>query len=387
MRGILLPFIFGTASIRGEYGAMLRFAGELCRKNVPFSRLRADKDGISLRVMQSSVKAVGDTTGFSVEYKGLPTVFAKYKKRIGLFIGAILGICAVIVSGKFVWSIEVVGNEYTDTEEIEALVSRFGLYEGALKSNVDIHWVALNAELEDSRIAWLSVNYFGTHAIVEMREVVPVPEIADKSIATNLVAKTDGQIIYVEAQSGYPSVHRYDVVQKGDILISGIGETKKGGYRTTRSVGKVIAKTSRIFEVTVPFETDEKRFTGNASTSGGISILGLDVDFGKTKDFAEYDTVESKSKLTLFSCVTLPVTVISEKRLEYVTAKRILTPDEAVFRATEEIGELIRSEIGSGEVLSKEVSVRESASGVTVTVVANCIEDICTENIIGGRQT
>lgn len=381
-----INFFRGSVKISGNNKEILSLASEMTKRNIPYSALQRENDSVlALRASYSKkeqIELLCAKLGIHPNFKalGLPHIAALYKKRIGLFAGAVFVLALILISDMFIWSFEVVGNERLSSEYVLSLLEEQGLKIGTLKESHDLSLISLNAELICDDIAWLAVNFNGTKAVVEMRETKEKPDILDNTTPTNFVAKCDGQILYTEAVSGSISVNRYDVVKKGDLLISGIVDSKAYGYKLVRSRGRVLAKTYRSFTVSIPLQDKTKSYTGKHKTSVSFTVLGKKIfDPKKFDGFENCDVTEKKEALCFFGTVNLPITKTVTLYREYVPKSKTLTPEEARVKALAEIEDIITDEIGECEILERTESENLTESEYILTVNLNCIEDICSE--------
>ena len=171
--------------------------------------------------------------------KGLPFLFNKYRKR------KVFGICFVVVItltfvlSRFIWNIEVEGNESIKENEIIEIASRNNLKIGVLKDRIDIKRIAQEIRIERDDISWATVDIKGTNAIIKIAESTPKPDIINKDEPCNIVATKDAIVTRVNAQNGIPVVEKDSMVKKGDVLISGTIEVKYTGTRKVHATGEV----------------------------------------------------------------------------------------------------------------------------------------------------
>lgn len=384
----LVNFVGGILVVSGKESDVLAIAGEMTRKNIPFNALTKNGDGsLVFRTpykYEKELLLVFDSQSAHLDVKliGLPHLLSLYKKRIGLFAGAAVVLLSVLFSNAFILSFDVVGNERLSDEYVLSLLASQGLKAGTLKKSHDLRMIALNAELSCDDIAWLSVNISGTRATVELRETVKKPQGYNEKAPTDIVAKCDGQIIYTEALSGSVVVNRHDVVKAGDLLISGVVDSKAYGYKLVKSYGKVLAKTYRSFSASITLKTSEKEYTGRKKTVKSISVFGKSIIKQKPYGgFENYDVTEKKEELCFFGSVRLPITAVSCVYEEYVPKPKTLTKSEAREKALAEISDMIASEI-SGKILERTESEKIEDGKYVLSVALYCIEDISREKPI-----
>ena len=136
-----------------------------------------------------------------VAYRGLPKLLSRLRARVGLIVGAILALTLIVLSGLFVWDIQVSGNEaLTENDVIEELrACGFGI--GSYLPNLRVREIENRVLMASERIGWLSINTEGTVARVQIIEHIS-GEIEQGASASknpaNLVAVADGHIEYLE---------------------------------------------------------------------------------------------------------------------------------------------------------------------------------------------
>ncbi len=380
----LVSFFGGSLKIHGSQRDVLMLADEMTRQNVPFGALLREDKELSMRAPYSRrgdvdilIKKLGIAP--DIEVCGMPRLLSLYKKRVGLFVGAALVLALILLSDMFILTLEVVGNERLSEEFVISLMEAEGLKAGTLKKSHDLAMIALKAELECDDIAWLAVNINGTKAVVELRETKKKPDVYDNSTPTNMIAKCDGQIIYTEAVSGSVCVKRYDVVKEGELLISGIVDSKAYGYKLVRSRGRVLASTYRSFTVSVALDKSVKSYTGKERSARELRLFGKSVFKGKDYEgFENFDVTETKEDLSFFGSVSLPVTLCKRVYREYVPKTKRLSEDEAKREALAEMSDIIADEI-AGEITQRSDVFRMTESELILTSELYCIEDICSE--------
>ena len=147
-----------------------------------------------------------------------------------------------MVLSRFIWNIEITGNQAVSTDEIQKSLEEKGLTIGKIKSKVDTKQIINDIRLERDDIAWIGINIEGTNAKVEIVEADKKPEIIDPEDYCNIISDKEGVITKITTQNGTALVKPGDVVKKGTILIGGWIEGKYTGTRYLHSEGEIQAK-------------------------------------------------------------------------------------------------------------------------------------------------
>ena len=160
----------------------------------------------------------------------------------------------------------------------------------------------------NSEIAWAAVNLRGTRAVVEIREVERAAPVPDEDTPYNVIAAEDGIVRRMELYRGAGEVQEGDLVFKGDMLASGVVETK-AGLRLVHARGKVIAEVERNIRVEIPLEREVKRATGRVFREKSLKILGFTINFFRNTGNLppSCDRIDREVDLRLFDAVELPI--------------------------------------------------------------------------------
>lgn len=218
---------------------------------------------------------------------GLPFITQKYKPRIGLLIGACIGIIILLVLSNFVWSISISGvNRISDTYLLEVL-QKNGVSVGVYKNNLDVGKIERNISLEIDDIGWMSVNIIGNTVSVEVKEKALKPTLTPNSTPCNIKAKSDGVITKIKASKGITQVLKGSGVTKGDLLVSGIMETKMDTIEYVHANAEVYADVNSKNELNIPCEYQYYSINENKALRNRVHLLWL--EFPSSFSFEIFD--------------------------------------------------------------------------------------------------
>ena len=224
---ILLGYISGYVNISVEGYFIERFINMCISKGILLWNMRRQKStylqtNISKKDFKK-VKNIARKTKCRVAInskKGLPFILNRYKKRKIFVIALLIIILSIFTTSRFIWNIEILGNEKIETKEILEELNEKGIVIGVLKSKIDTDEIIRQIRLKRNDIAWMSIDLNGTNAIVKIVENTEKPEIIDKNDYCNIVANKAGVITKINARSGTPLVKIGDVVTEGTILVA-----------------------------------------------------------------------------------------------------------------------------------------------------------------------
>lgn len=175
------------------------------------------------------------------EKHGLPFFIFKYRPRIGIPIGAAAGLVLIIVLSNFIWSVSITGAKNVSETRILQALAENGVKTGGYKNNLDVKKIERDTMLEIGEIGWMSVNLTGNIASVEIKEKSEKPKLKNNLSPCNIKAARDGVITKVNAKRGETKITAGSGVAKGDLLVSGITETKLNTIQYMRAEAEVFA--------------------------------------------------------------------------------------------------------------------------------------------------
>ena len=316
--------------------------------------------------------------------KGLPFLFQRYKKRkIFLFLLIILAFF-IILSSNFVWNVEIQVENNLEIANIEEDIKSAGLDIGKLKSKVDTKSIINEIRLKRDDVAWMGIEIKGTNAIVKLVKADEKPEIVDDDEYCSIISDKAGVITKINAQSGTANVKVGDTVNVGDTLINGWMEGKYTGIRYVHAKGEIEAKVWYTKYKNVSYNTTDRKETGNTETKYSIKFNNFKINFSKgLSKFEIYDTIETESKMKLFSDFYLPVSIIKTTYKEIEEVQKTYSIEEAKNIGIQELEKELNQEIENKEaIVNKNVNTYERDGSIDVYVTYEVLENIGTNEKI-----
>ncbi len=381
-------FLFGFYKISFYSKDRERILNFILKKNIPVWSITREKDCISFFVLSfhfSHLKAFSEKLSPEERLEkregGLLRLWMLFGKRGGFFLGAFIFFFMQYIATFFVWGIHIYGNDLIGTEVIRRDLSERGLYPGAHLSQQELDEIALRYQIEDDRFLYVNLNLVGTKVYAEVRERENFEKNIEEKGESNLVAERFGTVVRYEVLDGQVEVKVGDKVTEGTLLISGVRENKNGGFSAVRAKGRIFAETERIFEISIPYEQEEKVFTGEERVKKTYGVLGFSfsLPFGNHPGFESFETIEIHEDVTLFG-KSLPVRKKEVIFLETKEKKEVVELDRAEKLAYDKYKEFIRETFAiEDEILEEKASFTHDESGVTLCVTVTAVEDICRE--------
>ena len=312
--------------------------------------------------------------------RGFLYFLERYKKRIGIPIGIFIFFLTLWLSEQFIWHINVVGNENVPEREILERLENLGCGVGTYIPSIEFDEMHQQFLLDSDDIAWIAVNVRGTHATVEVREMLPHDIAPDDSVPYNLVAAEDGIIEYMEILRGSRVAREEDLVRKGELLASGL-EQMKHGLRLVHARGKVMAEVKRTVNIEVPLETTVPTATGREFCEKYLNFFGISMKlFENTGNLSEKcDKIERDKKLCFLGTVEVPITVHETVYREYTDVPVTLTEEEARAEAYRRLREETEAATEGCELVSRNVNAGMRDGSYIIECELTVVTDIAKE--------
>ncbi len=313
-----------------------------------------------------------------LEQKGVPKILKRYRYRYGFLAGLIVFVALLFVMSSFIWSIEITGlDDYEDQTLVAQILEENGFHVGAPVFLQDFQELKREVMRQMEDVAYITINVLGSKAEVEVRHSVPQPELLGTD-PCNLVAQTDGQIVNIETYQGVPYVKKNDVVQKGQLLVGGIFDSKRIGYRLVHANAKVQARVLKKINVFVPYEQVQSVPTGQTSSHAYLTLFGhrFDLSFSPQSPYETYETSETKTDVTIGEEVVLPISFGTVTYSQTQEKNFIRGKEEALAYARQQLQQQEQMQIKNMTVEKRDETVTYSAEGVFCEYAYTVIEDI-----------
>ncbi len=257
--------------------------------------------------------------------------------------------------------IRVEGNEKIPTQQILECAQESGIRFGQNVRQVRSERVK-NALLEKiPQLQWVGVNTQGCVATISVTEgVIPSAQEQQPMEISSLVASRDAVIMELVATQGNKLCKVGDVVQKGQVLISGFTDCGIK-IQAVQAKGEVYGKT--IYEKTLIFPTDHQKKGEKISTNQNIFLqIGkkeIKIWKGSGISGTICDKMYARKYLTLPGGFQLPVALTVEITTAYESGAGF--PELSVAQPIME--RAVRADLSlrmiSGQILSAQESVGE----------------------------
>lgn len=353
-----------------EHGLWVRDILYRSNETVQMTILRSD-----VRRLRSLLRRTGCKIRFG-KRTGLPFLWRRAWRRKPFLAGAAVFFSMLYVLTSVVWSVEVEGTKKLSPETILAAAEAVGIHKGAWIGRLPDNDV-LRAEILDKvpELSWAGVSIQGTKIRIQVVEKIAPPSLPP-NVPQHIVASKKGVIEKVLVHKGIASVQKGQLVNPGDIVISGsLGD----GKATVHARGIVEARVWYTTELRVPLEQVRKLYTGQVIRKNYLVIGSFPVQirgYGQPP-YARFEE-QAVDREFYVGSITLPVKFRTVDVKETFEDRISLTEEEAKKEALKRAEADVLAKTGeNGRIAAQKILHQRIEHGNLYTkVLTEVIEDI-----------
>lgn len=368
--------MLGKVSFCAEGGFLQLFLGECKKLGAELFDVTVNGDGICAWVRQYDINLIfsaAKDSGMSISIikrTGLPHIYLRYRKRLGVPVGMLVFILIISVLRSFIWSVDITGAENIPIEQIEAHLTALGVSDGSFCDGINCKDIEFSLYKNFPDINWVNVRLAGSRLIVDISERKVIAEYKDKSYS-NVIAAKDGEIVRADIFSGEGYIYSGTAVVKGDLLVSGVINHRDGSVEFTDSNAFILARTKNFISSSIPLTVSvlkhEKCKDIYFPTFFGLSLLKLaDVK----NNYFTYSSVFFRS-----ADITYPVGIVRLHTAQLIEEQISLAENQAVLLSFRDFSLNALKLYEKADVLSSQFAVSISDE-CEISAVFLCEEDI-----------
>ena len=314
-----------------------------------------------------------------ISRKGLPALAIRYKKRMGLMIGAIFTAVMIFIYSGVIWEIRIEGTDEVDKNRIISDLAKCGFEVGTKKSGLNTAVLENQMLIISDEISWISVNVKGTVASVVVRKAEYPPEEPEDPICANAVATTGGIIVGFEDIRGDICVEIGDEVSQGQILISGLSGGGEGEpLRITSAKGSVLAQVEEEIKIEIPRKYQKKVTKSVIKEEKYLIFFKNEIKiFSNSRNSgATYDKIDIIENMYTDNGKKLPFAIKTVKYIEYEYVDFERTDEQMQSLADAKLYQYINEELADAQILSRSTEAAISKESCVLTCKIRSIKNI-----------
>lgn len=390
----LWHYLRGYVIIRVSGFSVERFVNLAALRGIYIWDIKPNKNAVVMRVSPQGFKGLKECARKTkchykiMDRRGLPFLIDRCKHRKVYTAGVFFFVAVLYVLSSFIWTVTVTGNDRIPTQDIITFCSEQGLAAGKLKMTTDTKKVTDRLILKFEDISWVAISTKGTKVTITIVETIPKTEIVDRETPCSIIADKACIIESISVSAGTPLVKAKDVVEKGDVLVSGTLTIKdmdtEIGRKYVRSVADIKGRCVYTIENSMPLTYINKVKTGNITTDNSIVLGDYVLDFVAPRvKFQLYDKKEKEIKEFKIGDYVLPLKILCTEYEEYTEDEKNRTEEEAKAEIN---GLLLKTkqdmELGGAQIIGEETEFLLNNNILTSTTTLTVIENIGKEKSI-----
>ncbi len=316
---------------------------------------------------------------------GLPAIGVFLCKRLGLLTGLLAAVLLLALSTRFVWRVEIRGNETLTRDAVEEILSEALLGVGSYIPGINTRQAENRVLMSCKALSWISIRIDGTVLSVQIIEKdthkgEALPPMT--SSPANLIASCDGQIERIELFRGQVMVKCGQAVKKGELLVSGVYDSSSVGYRYTRAAGHIWARTEREYCIRIPLQYSQKIPDTVEPFTRTLHFFNFSLNFFQnTGNYSpSCDIIKKETEFHTPNGLLLPISFTSADVHTYTEVVRDRTAEQALALCYAELDRVLSESLSGSELLQKEITTEITDSEVVLHVTATVLEDIALQS-------
>lgn len=373
----MISYIRGYYIISVEGIGTERFLNHLIRSKISvYNVTRISNTKIQFYVDRNDMKLFKQAykgSNFEVKVKqntGVPFIMKRLYRHKGMWICAILSLMLLILTSQFVTDIYIQSPEGIKEEELRKELYEAGLKPGVYKKNIDRKEIREQIMQKFDEVAYMSINVKGTNIFVTITKKAESLKSTEESNYCNIIAEKNGIIEKIIPRSGNSVINIGDIVQKGDMLITGAN---------SKSLPEVWASTFYEVKKSASYIDTKKEKTGNSKKVYTLSFYDKKYTLRRNIEYADY-VIENKEHKLIIGNYTFPVKINvstfyetknvkiekDKEQLKEELSKQVLKELEYIIPASAKIEDVAHKHSVNKNMLEYSITVQTSENIIKV---------------------
>ena len=310
--------------------------------------------------------------------KGIPALLIRYRRRVGLLIGAIICAITLTYASGLIWDIRIEGANGVNQEKIISDLRTCGFEIGTKKEGLDTSVLENKMLIVCDEISWISINVKGNVASVVVRKAEYPPEEKEKPICSNIVASQNGRIVGFEDIKGDICTKIGDDISQGQVLISGIAGEEGEPLRLMAAEGRVLAEVEEEIKIEIP-KKYLKKVTKSSEKEEKYLIFfknTIKIFSNSRNSDTTCDKIDIIENLYTNNGKKLPIATKTVKYIEYEYVECERSNAQMEELATQKLFSYINEELSDAEILTRSIRRELCEDKYILTCNIKCIKNI-----------
>lgn len=352
------------------------FLSILISRGIAIYHKENTKKGITMVVDEEGYKLITSIpTSCSIvvlDRYGLLKIKYLFSKYLGVILGFVFFFFMLFLLSSIIFHIEVIHTSKKIRNMVIEDLEEFGISRFHFKVGFSDKEKIVNEILEKERdnLEWLSIEEEGTNYVV--RVIERVKNKKEKVYPyQSIVAKKEAMILDIDAYSGEVVKKKYDYVEKGEVIISGLIYNKEEVVSKKSALGKVYGEVWYKVQLEIPKHYVEENVTGKSKSLFEIEFLN------RIYHLSNHYSTYQKRKIVLLKSKILPISLSYATYMETDVVDKKFNINNVKQYAFKLAEDKLNKKLSNGEILSKKILKKyEKDSKIIVEVFFKVKEDI-----------
>lgn len=314
---------------------------------------------------------------FSVQKRRGPGLFLeRLLARPGILAGAVLFAVLLQGMGSFVWTIQFGELSGETQHQMRNLLVECGIYEGTVLDEQTLAMAQAQALQQSEVFGWVSLNFTDGCLSIESTDA-QYQTIQEEPPLQPLYAKASGEIVAVEAESGFAAVVPKQQVEQGQLLVDVVRLDRDGNEIRQGASGRIMARCEKTYTVFQPYSATQKILDGGTVTQNILCFFGT-MWQGEEPDVPEQCVVQTDWQPLRVGRLSLPGCVCSKTFWPQTEQTVSYTQKQAEALARRACRAELYNEFPDAEIESQMCEVEPEVEGVTCTISYRFFANIAT---------
>ncbi len=322
------------------------------------------------------------------EKKGLYFRLYGFRKRFGLLAGAIISVFLLLILQRFVWKIEVHGNNEISANQVLEILADEGICPGTPVSSFDVNDAEIIIKRRLPGVSWVSVELNGSAVNVYVNES---DEIEKSGIPLktpcNVVAGKTGTILETQVYSGTLMYPVGSGVSEGSVVVSGVVNDGAEHLFLLHANAKIIAEFTETASFSMPYTSNERQATGKVETERELMLFGFVFPISGKIPSHENRICDEYTSVYDFFGIKLPWKIKTYTYTEYEDVSVTRTAADIMKTLERRLDEYCRNFYSEYEILEIEKEVVQNKTDVTLNAKIILKGDIAVQREIWSDPT
>lgn len=235
-----------------------------------------------------------------VKKEGYYFLVHKYRKRKLLFYSFFIAIFIIIYSSSIIWNIKIEGNTLNNKKNINNILEINNIKKYKLKSKIDVKRAAnmLRVNLKD--ISYATIEIKGSTVYIKLIEDNQEKAKDNNNLPSNIVANKNCKLTKVIAENGTRVVNQDMQIEKGQIAILGVIESKFKESKLVKAKGILRGDVIYKGNKTIKLNSDYIKYSGKNRYFIGFYANNREIILNYLRNPQKYDITKEEKILALF---------------------------------------------------------------------------------------